>query len=98
MEYGVIPDRRGQVWQKTWENYAGRKTRIDTLLVISKPLPLKDSSIKRLFSSAPIWLKYGWFHQVIEIESGYSVDINEMLFQDWTNQDSNEKPVCVRIT
>lgn len=98
MSYSVIPDRRGQVWQKTWEDYRGKKTHVETLLVISKPFPLNESAMKRLFSGAPIWLKYGWFHNVIELESGFTVEVNEMLFEDWSNQALNEKPQCVRIT
>jgi len=84
-----VPDRHGQVWQKTWFD-SRKKECTETLVVVDEPFPLAEKTLDRLMSDRPVWLRSGWAHKAVEIESGQQVTINEKWFGAWS-EDSLKK-------
>jgi hypothetical protein len=85
MRFGRIPDRRGQVWQKTWFDSRKREC-TETLLVLDEPVPLRETTLDRLLSDTPVWLRRGWLHQTVNIETGEYCKLNEKWFGSWSEE------------
>lgn len=83
MRLGRIPDRHGQVWQKTWFDSRKREC-TETLLVVDEPYPLKETTLDRLVSDRPVWMRCGWVHKVVELESNRTYELNEQWFGSWS--------------
>jgi hypothetical protein len=80
-----VPDRRGQVWQKKW--FDSRKQECtETLLVLEEPFPLREKTLDRLLSDTSVWMRRGWLHKVVELETGRTFTINEKWFGSWSEQ------------
>ncbi len=83
MRLGRVPDRHGQVWQKTWFD-SRKKECTETLVIVDEPLPLGQTVLDKLASDRPVWLRSGWIHKAVEIESGRQITINEKWFGTWS--------------
>lgn len=85
MRLGRVPDRHGQVWQKTWFD-SRKKEYTETLVVVDEPFPIKEKTLDRLLSDTPVWLRRGWLHTVVELESGRTFSLNENWFGSWSEE------------
>lgn len=82
-----VPDRRGQVWQKRFRT--NLQPDVETIVVVGEPKPTQDRAVDKLLSGNPVWMRVGWCHRVVDLESGKAYELNEAWFGTWS--DRNEE-------